>query len=199
MASPTKEKAQIEAVKPWVDLMQAKAFLSGDFLLWLWYFAESPQNPVEIDLARSGKTMIKLWVEDRLVLESHDNKAQVHTFKGGEPSRSLEAEFSLKSGKVVKELRLGLHIDPYGDFISLLSAKDLSPKSIYLPNHTQEGAPAPLGLAFRIQMTDVFLEALDGLFLKFLEVRADKQWREQDLPAIRTWIQARGQAETQLH
>jgi hypothetical protein len=199
MASATKEKEQIEAIKPWVDLMQAKTFLAGDFLLWLWYFSESAQNPLELNLSRQGKTMVKLWVEDRLVLESHDNKAQVHTFKGGEPSRSLEAEFSLKSGKVVRELRLGIHIDPFGDFLSVLSAKDLSPKSIYLPNHTQEGAPAPLGLAFRMQMTDVYLEALDGLFLKFLEIRADAQWRDRELPAIRQWIQARGQAETHLH
>jgi len=199
MASTSKAKEQVEAIKPWVDLMQAKSFLSGDFLLWLWYFAESAQNPLDIELSRLGKTLVKLWVEDRLVLESHDNKGQVHTFKGGEPSRSLEAEFSLKSGKVVKELRLGLHIDPYGDFISVLSAKDLSPKSIYLPNHTQEGAPASLGLAYRIQMTDIFLEALDGLFLKFLAVRAETEWQDRELPAIREWIQARGQAETHLH
>ncbi len=199
MGSASKAKEQIEAIKPWVDLMQAKSFLAGDFLLWIWYFAESADNPVEIEFPRLGRTAVKLWVEDRLVLESHDNKGQVHTFKGGEPSRSLEAEFSLKSGKVVKELRLGFHIDPYGDFISLLSAKDLSPKSIYLPNHTQEGAPASLGLAYRLQMTDIFLAALDGLFLKFLAVRAEAQWRDRELPAIRQWIQVRGQAETHLH
>ena len=199
MAGATKEKEQIENIRPWMDLMQAKAFLSGDFLLWLWYFAESPQNPLEIPLTREGKTGVKLWVEDRIVLESHDNKAQTHTFKGGEPSRCLEAEFGLKSGKVVKELRLGFHIDPYGDFISLLTAKDLSPKSIYLPNHTQEGSLAPLGLAFRLQMTDLYLEVIDVLFLKFLEIRADSKWREQELPALRDWIQARGQTETHLH
>ncbi|MES2745810.1 MAG: hypothetical protein V4655_10315, partial [Bdellovibrionota bacterium] len=153
MAKTSRENEQIAAIKPWMDLMQAKSFLAGDFLLWLWYFAESPANPFDLDLPE-GKTPVKLWVEDRLVLESHEHKGQVHTFKGGEPSRSLEAEFSLKSGKVVKELRLGLHIDPYGDFISVLSAKDLSPKSIYLPTHNGDGRSVSLGLAFRLQMTD---------------------------------------------
>lgn len=198
MAKASKENEQIEAIKPWMDLMQAKTFLSGDFLLWLWYFAESPKNPVELDLPQ-GKTPVKLWVEDRLVLESHDNKGQVHTFKGGEPSRSLEAEFSLKSGKVVKELRLGMHVDPYGDFLSVLSAKDLSPKSVYLPSSNGEGAAASLGLAFRLQMTDLYVSVLDALFLKFLEIRADERWRKNELPAIREWIQARGQAESHLH
>lgn len=199
MASATKEKEQIEALKPWMDLMQAKSFLSGDFLLWLWYFAESPQNPVELDLPKEGRTSVKLWVEDRIVLESHDNKAQVHTFKGGEPSRSLEAEFGLKSGKVVRELRLGFNVEPYGDFLSLLTAKDLSPKSVYLPSNTQGSSGPSLGLGFRLQMTDLYLEVIDALFLKFLEIRADSSWREESLPAIREWIQKRGQAESPLH
>lgn len=198
MAKTSLEDKQIEAIKPWMDLMQAKAFLSGDFLLWLWYFAESPKNPVELDLPM-GRTTVKLWVEDRLVLESHDNKGQVHTFKGGEPSRSLEAEFSLKSGKIVKELRLGMHIDPWGDFLSVLSSKDLSPKSIYLPTSNGDGPNVSLGLAFRLQMTDVYVAVLDALFLKFLDVRAHDAWRDKELPRIRTWIQERGQAETALH
>ncbi len=198
MAKATKENEQIEAVKPWVDLMQAKTFLAGDFLLWIWYYSESKNNPTTLDLPQ-GQSLVKLWVEDRLVLESHDNKGQVHTFKGGEPSRSLEAEFSLKSGKLVKELRLGMHIDPFGDFISLLSAKDLSPKSIYLPSVKSEGAPASVGLAYRLQMSDLYIAALDAFFLKFLEVRADEKWREEELPAIREWIKSRGQGESHLH
>lgn len=198
MASVTTEDREIEAIKPWMDLMQAKTFLAGDFLLWLWYFAESPNNPSDLDLPQ-GKTQVKLWVEDRLVLESHDNKGQIHTFKGGEPSRTLEAEFALKSGKVVKELRLGMHVDPFGDFISVLTAKDLSPKSIYLPSSNGDGPKASLGLAFRLQMTDLYVSVLDALFLKFLDVRADKDWREKELPAIREWVQARGQAESHLH
>ncbi len=198
MAKATREDQQIEMVKPWIDLMQAKTFLAGDFLLWLWYFAESPKNPLELDLP-TGRSAVKLWVEDRLVLESFDNKGQTHTLKGGEPSRSLEAEFALKSGKIVKELRLGMHIDPFGDFLSLLNAKDLSPRSVYLPSGSGEMSQASLGLAFRLQMTDLYVAALDALFLKFLEIRADEQWRERELPAIRTWIQARGQAESHLH
>lgn len=198
MAKATKENKQIEAIKPWMDLMQAKTFLAGDFLLWLWYFTESPKNPADLELPQ-GKTLVKLWVEDRLVLESHDNKGQIHTFKGGEPSRSLEAEYSLKSGKIVKEIRLGMHVDPYGDFLSILSAKDLSPKSVYLPTSNGEGSSVALGLAFRLQMTDLYVSVLDALFLKFLEVRADERWRTSELPAVREWIKARGQAESHLH
>jgi hypothetical protein len=198
MAKPSKEQEQIETMKPWIDMMQAKAFLAGDFLLWLWYFAESKDNPVELSLAsRGGKLLTKIWIEDRLVLESLDSKAHSHTLKGGEPSRSSEAESALRSGKAVKELRLGMHIDPYGDFLVLLSSKDLSPKSVILPGKDSEGSR--LSLAYRLQMTDIMVEALDALFSIFLDVRTGDGWRKTKLPAIQDWIKSRGHAETHLH
>lgn len=198
MAKSSREQEQLEAMKPWLDMMQAKSFLAGDFLLWLWYFTESQDNPVELEMPqRGGKLLVKVWVEDRLVLESLDSKAHSHTLKGGEPSRSSEADSALRSGKAVKELRLGLHIDPYGDFLVLLNSKDLSPRSVTLPGKSGEGSR--LSLAYRLQMTDILIEALDSLFALFLSQRTEESWRKTNYPAIQEWIRNRGNAETHLH
>lgn len=198
MAKSSKEHEQLESLKPWLDMMQAKSFLAGDFLLWIWYFAESKENPVELEMPqRGGKVLVKIWVEDRLVLESLDSKAHSHTLKGGEPSRSSEAESALRSGKSVKELRIGLHIDPYGDFLVLLNSKDLSPRSVTLPGKDSEGSR--LSLAYRLQMTDILIEALDALFALFLTKRTEEEWRRTNYPAIQEWIKNRGNAETHLH
>lgn len=191
-----------EAFKPWLDITQAKAFLSSEFLLWTWYLAESPSNPIQLRLHSLGQSaLVKLWIEDRLVLESSDSKAHVHTLRGGEPSRSLEAESALQTGKQVKELRLGLHIDPYGDFLVLLTSKDLSPKSISLPA-LQDAADArgqKVDLAYRLKMTDLLLDAVDTLFAHFLAIRIEQERWKQERKAMEKWVSTRGHADTHLH
>lgn len=190
-------------IKPWLDITEAKAFLSNEFLLWTWFFAESPANPLPLRLPSLGgqETMVKLWIEDRLVLESADSKAHVHTLRGGEPSRSMEAESALQTGKQVKELRLGLHIDPYGDFLVLLASKDLSPKAITLPTiqNAGDGKMERFDLSTRLKMTDVLIEAVDALFARFLELRIHSESWKNQIRAMDQWITSRGHAETHLH
>ncbi|MCX6127690.1 MAG: hypothetical protein NTX25_01335, partial [Proteobacteria bacterium] len=165
----SKDTIQLEQLKQWNDITQAKGFLAADFLLWLWYYSESEHNPGRFFLPSDPQEyLVKIWIEDRLVLESNTAKAQVHLLKGGEPSRSLEAEAALQTGKGVNELKLGLHIDPFGDFFCLMSAKDLAPRTITLP------APAIAGesshqrpsLAYRLKMTEILVQTLDVLFKK---------------------------------
>ncbi len=191
-----------EIFKPWLDITQAKAFLSSEFLLWLWHLAESPANPLQLHLPLLGQTVLaKIWVEDRLVLESQDSRAHIHTLKGGEPSRSLEAESALQTGKQVKELRLGLHLDPYGDFLVLLASKDLSPKAIVLPTGVEasEGRKNRVDLALRLKMTDLLVDSLDSLFGLFLEQRTEPLIWDKTRKALDLWITNRGHAETHLH
>lgn len=201
-AKEEKKQEPSEGMKPWLELTQAKAFLSTEFLMWVWHLTESPKNPLELRLASLGHTAAsKLWIDDRIVLESLDGRAHVHTLKGGDPSRSCEAESALISGKQIRELRLGLHIDPYGDFTVILGSKDLSPKSIVLPSGPDkaDGRKNPVDLAYRLKATDILLEALDALFSLFLEERTNqKAWIDKRREIVQ-WIASRGNSETHLH
>ncbi len=198
----SKDELQLEQLKQWNDITQAKAFLAADFLLWIWYYIESDQNPNRFQLASDPQEyVVKLWIEDRLVLESDDAKAHMHTLKGGEPSRSLEAESALQTGKGVKELKLGLHIDPYGDFFCLLNSKDLAPRTINIPQPAiaGEGSHQRPSLAYRLKMTEVLTETLDALFRRFMEARIADDWWDKTVPALQDWISNRGHGETHLH
>jgi hypothetical protein len=202
MATRKDEKMDPTAqFKPWLDITQAKAFLSSEFLLWLWHFTESPQNPVSLRLlSTSQEILVKLWIEDRMVLESSDAKAHVQTLRGGEPSRSREAESALQTGKMVRELRLGLHIDPYGDFLVILNAKDLAPRSVLLPSgQADDTGLQSVGLAYRLKMTDLLVDTLDSLFALFLEHRTDERRWAATSQSLEAWIESRGHAETHLH
>lgn len=198
----TKSLASFELVKPWLDITQAKAFLSSEFLLWLWQFSESKENPLQLRLLALGQSvLVKLWIEDRLVLESDDAKAHMQTLRGGDPSRSREAETALQTGKSVKELRLGLHLDPYGDFFVLLNCKDLQPKTITIPQHQNSDDPKlhGAGLAYRLKMIDLLVDTLDSLFARFLEERTDKALWQKKRKELDEWVSSRGHAETHLH
>ncbi len=199
----SKDELQLEQLKQWNDITQAKGFLAADFLLWLWYYIESDQNPSRFQLPNDPQEyLVKLWIEDRLVLESDDAKAHVHTLKGGEPSRSIEAESALQTGKGVKEVKLGLHIDPYGDFFCMMSAKDLAPKGITIPAPAIAGDGGSLqrpSLAYRLKMTEILTETLDVVFRRFMEARIAEDWWNKTWPAIQTWIDQRGHSETHLH
>ncbi len=183
-----------ELLKPWMEMTQSKAFLASEFLLWLWYFIESKQNPTFLPL-NSNQFSVKLWIEDKIVLESTGSKAHCQTLKGGDPSGSIEAVSGLLSGKTVKELKIGLHVDTYGEFSVLLSAKDLSPKAIQLPSPDN----APSTLEYRLKTLDILLEAIDHLFLSFLEQRVKDNWVTEAFLKIETWIESRGHQETALH
>lgn len=197
-----KDQDPFELFKPWFDITQAKAFLSSEFLLWLWQLSESPSNPLQLRLLAQGQNLVvKLWIEDRLVLESEEAKAHMQTLRGGEPSRSREAETALQTGKSVKEMRLGLHIDPYGDFLVLLAAKDLLPRGVSIPQpqNGEEGKATSAGLAYRLKMLDLLVDTLDTLFARFLEERTDKNRWHDKRRELDAWVISRGHAETHLH
>lgn len=198
----SKNQDPFELFKPWLDITQAKAFLSSEFLLWLWHLSESSANPLQLRLLAQGQSLlVKLWIEDRLVLESDEAKAHLQTLRGGEPSRSREAETALQTGKNVKEMRLGLHIDPYGDFLVLLAAKDLSPKGISIPQAQggDDSRNSGIGLAYRLKMLDLLVDSLDSLFALFLEERTDKSRWQAKRQELDIWVISRGHAETHLH
>jgi hypothetical protein len=183
-----------DILKYWNDLTQSKAFLSSDFLLWLWFFIESDKNPVNLSI-NSSTLLVKLWIEDKIVLESSGAKAHIQTLKGGEPSSSIEAGSGLISGKTVKELKLGLHIDSIGDFTVLLGSKDLSPKAIQLPSSEASGT----SLDARLKLTDHLILVIDQIFLIFLQERTSETWTTATLRLIEEWIEKRGHQESHLH
>lgn len=190
------EPQALDLLKHWTDITVSKAFLSADFLLWLWYFSESSQNPFSVESEMLSKDHpVKIWIEDRIVLESTGSKAHIQTLRGGDPGSSIEAVSGLMTGKTVKELKIGIHVDSIGDFAVLLSSKDLAPKAVQLPN--PEGTQSTL--SYRLKMTELATFLIDSLFQKFLALRTSEKWVSEVLNQIEKWIENRGHKETHLH
>lgn len=173
-----------------------KTFLGREFLTWLWYRVESNQNPIEICFSDGiGKHEVTFWVDDKVVLESSATNVHQHSLKGGNPSQSAEAAAALQSGKYIKEMKIGIHVAGIGDFTAIFDCRDLSPRSLKLPESSREPdeaqAETPSSLHTRITQTEIFLYVIDTMFSNFLDARIDNSWENEELGKIRNWIKRR--------
>ncbi|MFK7873353.1 MAG: hypothetical protein AB8C84_09320 [Oligoflexales bacterium] len=178
------------------DLAQvadAKNYLGNEFLAWLWYSAEKSQCEYPMG---SGQKTVRFWVDDRLLMESSRYKGHTQLLTGGVPSKSREAAVALANGRIVKEMRLGLHVKSVGDFSVLLKGETLEPASLRLPALPEQEENE---LDSRMALVEVFSQALDILFSEFMKVRVSHSWVESVLPQMRDWIQTRNDSAVTLH
>lgn len=201
MAKP--KDSSPEHVEYLANLARAKGFLGREFLTWLWYLSETKDGSLSLpNRFHKGEDLeVDFWVDDRLGLEGTSGYTHENFFKGGDPSRSAEAQAALRSGKTVKQLKLGIRVEGTGEFTAVLNADDLNPRSLKLPPVDKDDAQAKspdadpeVPLMARIRQTEIFLSALDGLFAKFLEERVEESWESSGIEGVRAWVKARQKA-----
>ncbi len=186
-------------------LSKTKAFVGREFLTWLWYLSESNDDFFEIKNPDETETYrISCWIDDRVTLSSLSSKAHVHNLRGGDPSQSAEAAAALKTGKTVKDLKLGLHIEGFGEATFSLSSDDLSPRSIsWIESDEiskQEIEEQSLQLAVRLERASAIADIMDGLFRRFLIEFLQKDQPEELRAVMRHWIEQRSaSSETMLN
>lgn len=182
-----------EKIEELTTTVRAKAFLGREFLMWLWFETEKSEGEWSVSsLNIDHDYSLRIWIDDRVVLESMSSQSHSHTIKGGDPAHSAEAHVALKHGKTVREMKLGLEIDGAGPYLVTLSsdgisASGLTPRSLNLPkNQDEEDVTQPL--ATRLQQIQTFTDVFDAIFRKFLDQRLASTWESKTLPDIRTWI-----------
>lgn len=187
------EQAQVtnKQLETITRLTETKGFVGKEFLTWLWFFAETGNQALHIEEDKRSLAF-NFWIDDRLILQPADGSTHVHMMRGGNPSYSHEAATALFSGKIVKELKIGLQIDSVGEYTAVLSHQDLNPRSLQLPvvdfEIAEEGSSAVL---MRVEQTQLFLKALDALFEEFMSRRLKKEWEQVDLKRMQEWASAR--------
>lgn len=179
-------------------LTKTKAFLGKEFLVWLWFQAESSKESFLVQRSKvKGDLSFHFWIDDRIFLQPFDKQGHENLLRGGDPSQSEEAATSLASGMVIKELKLGMNISGVGDFTAVLNADDLNPKSLQVPGDQSgmwdsgEELDQSTVILTRIHQMECFTDALDFLFAEFLQERTKGDWESRSIKAIRAWISSR--------
>lgn len=184
----------LEKVENLISLTRAKSFLGHEFLTWLWFVCESGEEWVEVVSPATGeKSKVSVWIDDRIVLESASDQ-HIYTLKGGSPSQSLEASAALRTGKSVKEMKVGFKIHEFGEFLCTLNAADLSPRGLRIPElEVDETTETDSIIEHKLMSCEAFTTALDALFLKFLNERIENDWEKGGLSNIKSWMKKRTQ------
>jgi hypothetical protein len=180
------------------NLCDTKKFLGKEFLSWLWFQIESNEMPIKINAIDSNHSYdVDIWIDDRVVLESTSTTAHTQSLRGGTPSKSAEAAAALKTGKAPKEMKVSLIINSQYEFSCVLNQKDLFPKNIQIPpmSDDEDDRSAESHLEARLKLLNLFLNAFDALYSKFLHTRTHSSWDNEELSKIKKWIQTREQTE----
>lgn len=175
-------------------MTHAKSFLGREFLTWLWYHSENHAEPLTVIGPSTDKSyLVDLWIDDRVTLEAPTGKSHYHTMKGGDPSQSAEAAAALITGKVPKDLKLGMTLHEFGEYIFTLNGDDISPRTVQLPEPPEaaEDLESFSTLGFRMTALDALCDVIDGLFSLFMDDRVDQNRHQEFLNQIREWIKAR--------
>jgi hypothetical protein len=180
---------------------KSKGFLGREFLTWLWFQSEKNTEPFPLANPGSDKDyIIDLWIDDRVTLEASSGTVHSHTLKGGDPSQSAEAATALMTGKTPRELKLGVTIQGWGEFICTLSGDTLSPRSVHLPEpgeadgEAQDTSP----LSFRLHALEALCEVIDGLFALYMDDRTEPERYAGFRSDLRSWIRSRPSGTTDL-
>ena len=190
----TKSTEHLEAL---LSFTKEKSFLSKEFLTWLWYSIEETGGEFTID-AGEETTVVDMWIDDKMTLESNESNVLKQSLKGGSPSTSIEATTALNLGKFVSELRIGANANDR-EYSFTLGAKDLTPRAIKLQASSEKTEHDEDHLEFRIQEIKFVLRVVDSLFTQFLNTRTQSSWQNVELENIKDWIQHRGQGEVTFH
>lgn len=183
------------------QIIANKSFVGREFLTWLWCFIDEKSDE-QLEIYPKGHRLpiiVRLWVDDRIVLDSKVGFGHRHLMRGGDPSSSPEASVALATGKTVVELKVGLNIEGVGDFSLVLNSSELSPRSIQLPGEddlTKSEENAFLPAAQRIKQTSLLLQTIDHLFSTFINARVSDNWESDSEHGIKEWIADRSQRAT---
>lgn len=152
------------------EILNQKLFLGQEFLTWLWRLSEE-EGGLEIkDLG-----WVQVMLGERMVLAPSMGAEGARVTVSGPQSSLAEAREGLRQGKLVEALRLGLEIQGEEYWLTV-SAAELSMGGLKLPSHApgDEGPQDAEGLVLeRVALIENALNALDGLFKAFLEIRLD--------------------------
>ena len=180
------------------NILRTKIFIGSEFLTWLWFYTESREMPIDIPILETNDTiLISAWIDDKVVLESHISQVHSNTLKGGTPSQSPEAMIALQTGKLVRQIRLGVAVEEGEEFLCTLDDKDLAPRSLKLPDiNDKDDENQSCHIDIRLRQIEKFSDILDSLFSLFMEERSQKKWAEEGQKQILHWIASKEQPKS---
>lgn len=154
--------------------------LGNEFLIWLWWHAESAES---LDLDGQAITILPEKVLDLACAWDTTGTTSIRTEY---PTRLRETRRALASGKWPR--RMGITMDIGGDaYRATIRGETLAVSGLSLPRDEDAGPTEREAMEQRIDRILTFERTLKGLFEQFVRTRLSPDWNAAER-AISTWL-----------
>ncbi len=183
-----------EGAEPETPIGGIAPWLGGEFLLWLWWQAETTDGTFDLPDRASGEPSepVALMLEEGLTLAGEPpaegaGGCGVASLRIGAPAASAEAAAALLTGKLPKRMRLLLARGERQWSLSL-NAETLDLASVKVPPPGADATEPEDVLMERLSGFAEAREIIEGLYAGFLGRRLGPPWEGEDVPGIRRWM-----------
>jgi hypothetical protein len=164
-----------------IDLIESRAFLGSEYLMWLWFKAECFDGLFDVE----NHDRVELSFDDQLTLEAYLAETERNMFRGGAPAYSPEAKTALQEGKRVKDAKLRV-VKEGREWTFKIKAESLGLTSVKIPSLLSKEEEEQF--YERMYLVEELEEILDELYKEFLGIRLSEAWNSVMLPAIQDWV-----------
>ena len=172
---------------PWIaKSVDLKDYLGNEFLLWLWWLGERPDNTGGIPTEKHGEVFVA--IDQSLDMDCAWEMTGKQTLRGDNPTRMPEAGDALKVGKWPRKAGL-IVADSENQWQLNLQGDQFTVGSAMLPEFDDAATPREV-LERRFGLITDLADVLDALYDAFLDKRAGGQWKGTR-EKIATWIKVR--------
>jgi len=170
------------------DQTTDNSFLGREFLTWLWYKTEERGGGVFVP----GIGDVEIVFTRRIVLEAGEGEYSETVQCQGLHANLKEGRAALREGKKVKEARLRLSKGEF-QWEFTFKADEFRFQSLRLPQMMALGEESDSlegRILERVALVQEAMETMDSLFYSFLDERSKPDWRSEQLPKIKRWIES---------
>lgn len=164
-----------------VDLINSRAFLGNEFLMWLWFKADCFDGLLEVE----DHGQVEVIFDDALRLEAYMAETERNDFKGGVPAHSPEAKTALRHGKRVAKAKLRI-IKEGREWLLTIKAESLEFTGVKIPALLSREEDEQF--YERMLLLEELEQIVEAIYEEFVRIRLTSGWAETYLSAMQAWI-----------
>lgn len=168
------------------DVTPDLAFISSEFLLWLWWVSDVNGSVVRFANADPGQEedYVEIWIDDRITMRALDETKISNVMTGETIATAPEAKVAVANGKVIHEMRFGLRFGDREYFFGL-KGSELALNGAKLPTVISDSSEE--AILDRMHLLDELETLIFKIFSEFADTRVSEDWR-QTAAEIDRWL-----------
>lgn len=166
-----------------LEKIEKTEIIGTEFLLWLWFRSES--NDGIFDISEDQHAEIR--IDGTITLENNETKDKVTC--SGNNALMKEARLALIENKKITIMTVRLILNGEDEFSFKLDSRWMNFRALKTPKVLLDFKDDPEGIFYeKVGLIEKAITAMDSIFMKFIKIRISSEWKNDEFPALITWI-----------